>query len=162
TTDLYYSDKWQVLEEKEGTLVRAQQVWSPLYVDALVLRDRDSNGDGSLEERLYVQQDANWNVTAVVGLVNSVWHVLEPYPHGPHGKFPDRDGGLTAVLDANWQTRGASAYAWLYLHQGGRYDTTSGLYHFRAREDSPTMGRWMQLDPIRYEAGDTNLYRYLG
>jgi hypothetical protein len=52
-----------VLEERVasgGTLVpRVQYVWSPVYVDALVLRDRDTNGDGTLDERLWVVQDAN-------------------------------------------------------------------------------------------------------
>src|SRR5439155_11587138 len=63
---LYYSKDWQVLEEQDSGVVRAQNVWSPVYVDALVLRDRDPNGSGVLSERLYVQQDVNWNVTAIV------------------------------------------------------------------------------------------------
>ncbi|MBX9583069.1 MAG: hypothetical protein K2X87_22410, partial [Gemmataceae bacterium] len=43
TTDLYYSDQWQVLEEKVGSNTAARYVWSPAYVDALVLRDRDTD-----------------------------------------------------------------------------------------------------------------------
>jgi hypothetical protein len=35
------------------------------------------------------------------------------------------------------------------------------LYHFRHRDYSPTLGRWTTLDPIRYLAGDVNLYRYV-
>jgi YD repeat-containing protein len=56
--DLYYSKDWQVLEERLGGLMQYQQVWSPVYVDALVLRD------GGLSGRLYVQQDANWKQDA--------------------------------------------------------------------------------------------------
>jgi RHS repeat-associated protein len=159
TRDLYYSDQWQVLEDKvasgSGT---AQYVWSPVYVDAMVLRDRDTNGDSTLDERLYVQQDANFNTTAVL---NTAGAVLERYVYDPYGRFTDREGIDTATLDANWGERGASSYAWNYLHQGGRYDITGGLYHFRHRDYSPTLGRWMQLDPKRYEAGDMNLYRYV-
>ncbi len=66
TTDLYYSAAWQVLTEKVGSATTVRYVWSPVYVDALVLRDRDTNADGTLDERLWVQQDANWNVTALV------------------------------------------------------------------------------------------------
>src|SRR5438445_4031402 len=51
-------------------------------------------------------------------------------------------------------------FSWVYLHQGGRYDTNSGLYNFRNRDYSPTLGRWMQQDPIGYRTGETNLYRY--
>jgi YD repeat-containing protein len=68
TTDLYYSSEWQVLEEQVGSAVKAHYVWSPVYIDAMVLRDRDAdeNSGNGLEERLWVQQDANWNVTALL------------------------------------------------------------------------------------------------
>src|SRR5262249_49778916 len=72
--DLYYSDSWQVLEERVGGAAQIQYVWSPVYVDALVERDRDANGQSGdgLEERLYAQQDANFNVTALVSTSGSV------------------------------------------------------------------------------------------
>ena len=66
TTDLYYSAADQVLEEDVGGQVQAQNVWSPVYVNALVLRDQSSESNGVLDQRLYVVQDANWNVTALV------------------------------------------------------------------------------------------------
>src|SRR5437667_9075212 len=44
TTHLYYSSGWQVLEERQGasTIPAAQDVWGLGYVDAMVLRDRDT------------------------------------------------------------------------------------------------------------------------
>ena len=36
-----------MLEERAGGETTVQYVWSPLYVDALILRDRDTNSDGS-------------------------------------------------------------------------------------------------------------------
>ncbi|MCP9456506.1 MAG: RHS repeat-associated core domain-containing protein [Nitrospira sp.] len=65
------------------------------------------------------------------------------------------------VLDPGWNVLSTSAFAWNYLHQGGRFDATSGLYHFRFRDYSPTLGRWTSLDPLGYEAGDVNLFRYV-
>jgi RHS repeat-associated protein len=128
------------------------ELWSPVYVDALILRDRDTNGDGTLDERLWVVQDANYNVTA---LLDNAGNVVERYIYDPFGQ--------ATGLDAEWNVRaGGSAYDWLYLHQGGRYDVTSGVYHFRFRDDSPTLGRWTSLDPLRYTAGDVNLYRTVG
>jgi len=41
-----------VLEERVGGETTVQYVWSPVYVDALILRDRDSDGDGTLDQRL--------------------------------------------------------------------------------------------------------------
>jgi RHS repeat-associated protein len=113
--------------------------------------DRDTTGDGTLDERLYVVQDANHNVTA---LFDNSGNVVERYVYDPFGSV--------TVLDAGWNVLAASAFAWVYLHQGGRYDSASGLYHFRHRDYSPTLGRWTSLDPIRYAAGDVNLYRALG
>jgi YD repeat-containing protein len=69
TTDLYYSSSWQVVEERVGGVTQTKYVWSPVYVDALILRDQSG-------QRLYVQQDANWNVTA---LVDASGNVLERY-----------------------------------------------------------------------------------
>jgi RHS repeat-associated protein len=155
-TDFYYSDKWQVLEDRISGTAHSQYVWSPVYVDAMILRDRDANAQSSdgMEERLYVMQDANWNVT---GLASASGTVLERYVYDPYG--------ATTVLEADWDVVGdpsESAYDWVYLHQGGRYDAASGLYSFRHRELSPALGRWMQLDPLGYAAGDANLYRYIG
>ena len=45
------------------TVPDRQFVWGLRYIDDCVLRDR-SNG-GTLNERLYAMQDANWNVVAI-------------------------------------------------------------------------------------------------
>ncbi len=151
--DLYYSASWQVLEERVGGAAQAQYVWSPVYVDALVLRDRDADGNSAngLEERLWVQQDDNGNVTA---LANGSGSIVERYGYDSYGS--------PTVLDASWATRSSSTYGWQYLHQGGRLDATSGLYHFRHRDFSPTLGRWVSTDPMGFGAGDSDLYRDVG
>jgi RHS repeat-associated protein len=150
TTDFYYSADWQVLEERDTARTndtKARYVWSPVYVDAVLLRDRDTADDGTLEERLWVQQDANFNVTA---LVDNNGEVVERYVYDPYG--------VATVLDETWSVIGSSAYSWLHLHQGGRLDATSGLYHFRNRDFSPTLGRWATMDPIGYDGGNVDLY----
>ena len=66
------------------------------------------------------------------------------------------------MLTPTWTLRsGGSSYGWIYLFQSGRYDATSMLYGFRNRYLSPTLGRWAQVDPIGFAAGDDNLYAYL-
>jgi RHS repeat-associated protein len=153
TNHLYYSAAWQVLEERGDVAAWAQYVWSPVYVDALVERDRDADGNAAngLEERLYALQDANYNVTA---LVNTSGSVVERYAYDPYGQ--------PAVLTPAWATRGASAYGWRYLHQGLRYDGIAGLYDDRARAYSPTLMRFLQNDPKGLNAGDPDLYSYVG
>src|SRR5262249_11210416 len=70
TRGVYCWSAWQAVEERVGTQVYLQSVWSPVYVDAMIARDRDADGNAGngLEERLYAQQDANWDVTALLGL----------------------------------------------------------------------------------------------
>lgn len=152
---LYYSDQWQVIEERVGGDTQVQYVWSPVYVDAMILRDRDADGNSGngLEERIYVMHDANFNVTAIT---DATGEVLERYYYEAYGR--------AVYLDANFELlAGAqSQQAWRHLHQGGRLDFITGNYHFRHRDLSPTLGRWISQDPIGFEAGDANLYRYVG
>jgi len=149
STELYYSKDWQVLEERNSSNAPvARYVWSPVYVDAMVLRDRDTNGDGTLDERLFAAYDANYNVTA---LVNTSGGVVERYLYDPYGRFD--------VKDASWGTRASSSYAWVYLHQGGRWDATAAMYSFRSRDYSPTLLRWANEDPIGFAGRDINLQK---
>jgi RHS repeat-associated protein len=163
-TDLYYSSSWQVVEERVNGAMTTQYVWSPVYVDAMIERDTAGMSvpsDRALisGQRLYVEQDAHWNVTA---LVDTTGTVQERYTYDPYGKATVRD-------PVTWQVRGGGTYgtrnfAWLYLHQGGRYERYSdaaGMYLFRNRDYSPTLGRWLQQDPAGYAAGGSNLYQYV-
>jgi RHS repeat-associated protein len=152
TTDLYYSADYQVIEERVGGAARASYVWSAVYVDALVARDRDADANGSLEERIYAVTDANFNVTA---LVDTAGVVLERFTYDPFGRFD--------VWTPAWVAKpGGSDVGWAYLHQGLRYVGVVGQYDNRARWYSPTLMRFTTADSWGYAAGDVNLYRYVG
>jgi RHS repeat-associated protein len=47
-----------------------------------------------------------------------------------------------------------------YKFTGREQDTETGLQYNRARYYDPKTGRWTSQDPIGFEAGDSNLYRY--
>jgi RHS repeat-associated protein len=156
--DLYYNADWQVIQETKNAnpVTDRHYVWSPAGGDLMVLRDRDADGNSGngLEERLYVQQDANGNVTALVGLVSGAWSVVERSAEDPYG--------AVTVLTPNWTTRSASLFDWKYYHQGLRLDGSGTLDDNRERMYSPTLMRFLQNDPAGFAAGDSNTYRYEG
>jgi RHS repeat-associated protein len=45
---------------------------------------------------------------------------------------------------------------------GMRWDALAGLYDTDTRPYDPATGTWIQPDPDGYDAGDSNLYRYVG
>ena len=145
-TDRFFSGDWQLLETKTGSNTVTRNVWSPVYVDGLVLRDRDTDGNGSLDERLYALQDANWNTTA---LVNAGGTVQERYTYAPFGQVTFRDG--------SGSTLSGSAKDWVFLHQGGER-IAAWDYEFRSRVYSPSLGRWLSNDPLGFGAGVSNFY----
>ena len=133
TTDLYYSNQWQVLEEMQGSAVTADNVWSPVYVDALVLvKQIPSCGPTQM---LYVQQDANWNVTAVVNAA------------GVQQRFVYTPFGVQTVLTPSWGSSSSSAQL-VYGHQGLRLDIIVGSMDGRNRIHDPVLPsggcRWTQ------------------
>src|SRR5687767_2335204 len=117
----------------------------------MILRDRDTDANGSLDERLWVQQDANWNVTAIL---NGSGAVVERYVYDPYG--------ARTVFDANYNLQsGGSQYAFQHGFQGLSFDVVAGLSEADERWYSPSLGRWMNVDPLRFDSGDVNLYRFV-
>jgi RHS repeat-associated protein len=152
--NLYYTTNWQLIEERGVVLSYevSQYVWSAAYIDGLALRYRDYNGDTFFEEQLYVIADANWNVTAIADATSG--SIVEHYTQDPYGQFQ--------VYDASWQQLTNSAYRWDIFHQGARYDYRTHFFHFRGRDYSPTLMRWISQDPIGFAGGTSNLYQYEG
>ncbi|MDZ4851016.1 MAG: RHS repeat-associated core domain-containing protein, partial [Pirellulaceae bacterium] len=50
----------------------------------------------------------------------------------------------------------------VFGYTGKLYDKTTGLQNNWNRWYDPNLGKWMSQDPIGFEAGDANLYRYVG
>jgi RHS repeat-associated protein len=49
----------------------------------------------------------------------------------------------------------------LYAFTGREYDAETQMQYHRARYYDPQIGRWIGQDPIGFDAGDSNLYRYV-
>jgi RHS repeat-associated protein len=150
-THTYWSDRWKPLEERTGAATTAARsyLWGerPGHRDELVLRDRDTNGDGSLDERLYATMDY-FNGTAVL---NTSGVVQERYAYSAFG--------VRRIMAADFSPRSTSSYAWEFGFQGQFRDAETGWYNYGYRFYVPMLGRWINRDPIA-ESGGKNLYGF--
>ncbi|MBI3861131.1 MAG: hypothetical protein HY290_04465, partial [Planctomycetia bacterium] len=144
----FYSPGWQVLEERTGTSSTAERhfVWGLRYIDDLVVRDRDTTGDGTLDEHLYALQDPNWNVA---GLSDSSGTVQERYAYDAYG--------MPTFLTPAWGNRSDSSYKWETLFAGYRFDSTVGVCSVRNRILHPLLGSWSTRDPLGWLSGPSLL-----
>ncbi|MFI5379935.1 MAG: RHS repeat domain-containing protein [Tepidisphaerales bacterium] len=94
-----------------------------------------------LEERLWVIQDANHDVTAVT---DAFGNAMQHYEYTPYGE--------QLVLTGSYGTTGASAVINRGF-QGGTLCASATIILFRHRFLSTTMQRWMSVDPELYIDG---------
>ena len=88
----------------------------------------------------------------------------------PHFLIADERGSVTAVTDASGNASAINTYDEYGIPGSGnqgRFQYTGqmwlgevGLYHYRARIYSPTLGRFLQTDPIGFGGGMNN-YAYV-
>ncbi len=154
---IYYDSQWQAIETRaNGTAsnnVTSQMVWSAAYINAAVLQDTYSAGVLQPGSRIYFLQDANWNTTAIVGLVSGNWQVAQRYVYSPYGTI--------TVLNADWSTPPAGTQPMVQnLYQGMQLDAVTGLYCARNRNYDSSLGRWINQDPAGYING-ANTYQFV-
>ena len=100
---------------------------------------------------IYYTQDGNGNVTAIT---SSAGAVQERYTYDVYGTPTIKNASGTVLSSSGVGNR--------FLFTGREYIAQIGLYDYRNRVYSPGLGRFLQTDPIRFQAGDNNIYRYCG
>ena len=135
--------------------------WLPVAgcpgIDAAVCRDADTNGNGNCldaegSERLYYCTDVNMNVTSLVDASGTAQE--HPWYGEPYGKLWLMNADWTCPM-ITWSAGKKNEI----LFAGYRYDPDANVYHVRHRVYHPTLGRWLQRDPIGYADG-MDAYQY--
>jgi RHS repeat-associated protein len=143
TVTFFYYDKWNLLEEQSGSgALIARYVHGP-KIDDLVAK---VTGPGVVS---YYHQDGLGSTTA---LTDSSGNVAERYSYDVFGAptFRDANGGVVSNYAGGNR----------FLFTGREYIQQAALYDYRNRIYSPGFGRFLQTDPMRFDASDVNMYRY--
>jgi RHS repeat-associated protein len=137
-------DGWQLAEERAAD-------------NALVARYVHGQGPDEIISRtdaigaaLYYHHDGLGNTLA---LTDTTGQVVERYSYDAFGK--------AHIFDAAFSPLPASLQNNRFLFTGREWIAELNLYDYRNRVYSAELGRFLQTDPIRFNAGDVNVYRYV-
>ncbi len=138
-----YAD-WNLLEERNAAGAIQQAYVHGAQIDELLVKITPAGA-------VYYQADA---IGSVIALTNETGQLAESYTYDAFG--------AATVRSASGATLAQSALGNRFLFTGRELIGATGIYDYRNRVYSPVLGRFLQTDPIRFSAGDVNLYRYVG
>ncbi|MCP3686340.1 MAG: hypothetical protein GY861_27160 [bacterium] len=84
---------------------------------------------------------------SIISLTDTNGDVVQTYRY-------DSFGNITSTLSQDYFSP--------YAYTGREWDEDAGLYYYRARYYDAGLGRFISEDPIGLDAGDVNLFRYVG
>ncbi|MEN3368855.1 MAG: hypothetical protein V7609_998 [Verrucomicrobiota bacterium] len=122
-----------------------------------------------------------WNIYGA-GQDEILWRYADRYGHLRY--HLDRMGNIAFVLDldgavrekytydafgrpivSDWDGGNPRSWSWYgnrFMFTGREWIPELGLYDYRNRFYHPLLGRFLQVDPKGFDAGDMNLFRYVG
>jgi RHS repeat-associated protein len=137
-------DRWSLIEERDGSGAVLQKYINGANIDEVLVKVSTTGS-------VYYHQDGLGSTTL---LTDSAGNIVEKYSHDIFGKVTIANGSGT-VIPATLQGN-------RFLFTGREWLSEVGLYDYRNRVYSCELGRFLQVDPIGFDAGDVNIYRYVG
>ncbi len=138
-------DGWSLIEERTSTGSVSARYVHGTNIDEILAKTTTTGA-------VYYHQDGLGSTTL---LTNATGTVVEKYSYDIFGKASI--SGATSQ-----QLRATSSYSNRFMFTGREFLKEVGLYDYRNRVYSQELGRFLQTDPIRFSAGDVNIYRYCG
>ena len=140
----YAYDGWNLIEDYDGAGNELARYIHGPQDDELLAKISPTGA-------VYYTQDGNHNVTTITDGTRAV---QERYTYDVYG--------AATITDAAGNVLTVSGVGNRFLFTGRELISEIGLYDYRNRVYSSSLGRFLQTDPIRFEAGDINIYRYVG
>jgi len=130
---LYDGDQIIAEYDNSGSLI-AKYIYGPGIDEPICKIGTVPEGGLSL---FYYHFDGLGSVTQIT---DNRGQITERYEYDAFGK--------PAIKDASGATLQASSIGNRFMFTGREYDQETGLYYYRARHYSPTLGRFLQRDPL--------------
>src|SRR5262249_27971507 len=136
-TELFVYNGNQITASFDGAGSQTHRYLFGRYSDQILAEDSDGRTLWSLADQIGTVHD----------LADSSGTVVN---HIRYTAF----GGIISQSDLSVGVR--------FAFTGREFDAETGLYYYRARYLDPVTGRFLSADPSGFNAGDANLYRYVG
>ena len=144
---IFDGEHWVV--EFDASNVIASNALYGRRMDELIARSNGAAPAGSQGQWFF--PDRNGNISLIT---DSTDVILESYRYDAFGK--------PSIFDGSGAPIGATGINNRFMFTGREWRNIFGFYEYRARAYNPTIGRFMSEDPKGFDAGDYNLYRYVG
>ena len=138
-----YDNKDILLEFNKDNL------FQKFYLHSLGIDDPLAVFDDNTEQMHYYHKDGLGNITS---LTDESGNEKEKYVYDAFGK--------RTIYDEADRVLASSALENPYSFTGREYDDETSLQYHRARYYNPETGIWISEDPIEFNSGEENLYRY--
>lgn len=140
---LNYYDDWNLIEERDDSDKQQARYIHGARMDEIIAF---INRKGVF----YPHYDVLGNVTM---LTDEQGNIVERYSYSVEGEVTIKGAKDELYKSSTVDNR------WMFT--GREWIKEIGLYDFRNRVYSPSLGRFLQPDPINFNAGDINIYRYV-
>ena len=142
TLNLTYSG-WNLIEERNGGGELEQVYVHGAGIDEILVKITATGP-------AYYHHDG---LGSTIALTGENGELLESYRYDAFG--------AASVYDSSGSALPASPRENRFLFTGREWLGQAGIYDYRNRVYSAQIGRFLQTDPIRFAAGDVNIYRYV-
>ena len=149
----YIYDNEDILMEFNGDNLFQKYYVHGLGIDnplAMVEDNLDTGDDLEDVKSHYYHKDG---LGSVVSITDEEANEKEKYVYNAFG--------VRTIFDEENREISSSQLGNPYSFTGREYDEETNLQYHRARYYDPDLGRWISEDPIEFNSGDENLYRYV-